>query len=366
MPEYKMDEKKVRLAGLIDSHPIFKLPANERISSPQLMSVFTDLVMEYEGLYEKLDFDQERYNEKILTGEGNPFGKKYDGLFDGVTWYKALLSSVSAYDPETGISFMPFFRSNVNRSMSEATHLDSDIGAGNPHLLKEQDLMVRRVKRILKSRCLEPNMLTDEDKVSLAKQLNITPRRLDETLGYMGLGTMKSLDERIGGDDSEDTYLDIYSPESEDAYAYVDMKETLVDCIIEIINAVTAEEIKESVRLFLTNDILSRIKGVEKKDVGKVNYPGALKESLCRREETLYERVFIMAYLSFVYETPPDPATIELLYSMQLEYPIEDKTIRIYKNLSKARISQIRRDDYRDLSSAWKEMAYGIIAQSFC
>lgn len=237
--------------------------------------------------------------------------------YDAVAFVKSLDYAVESYDGRS--SFLTWV-DNVyqKRLVEEAKNYERETSGVAPltgHYMK----MIRMINKFLEQQY--PDQKIDDLKniqlTEIAKALGFTEKVLKEYIGYARLLETISLDQ------NETLKWETPEEEGEELVQQQEVLETLAAVVLSFCCEIKQEEY---LRLLLTNDVLRPLKKTNK-DEEVVKYTDFLQ----REETLLYQRVFYLLYLNFVFKNLPERNGAADLAACELRMKLNKPTIVGYR-----------------------------------
>jgi hypothetical protein len=257
--------------------------------------------------------DEEMNKISYLSDRSSSVTKYYDSI----AFVKSVDRAVGTFDGRS--SFLTWFdRVYRYNLMEEARNYKAET-SGTARVTEQHTDAIRAISRLLVQKYPGKQIkeITDLELKEIAKALGHSEKKLKEYIGYAQLLDPTSLDQ------DEKLKCEISQEEREEFVEQQDMLETIVTVVL---NFCCETKQEEYLRLLLTNDVLRPLKKTDK-DEEVVQYTDFLQ----REENLLYQRVFYLLYLNFVFKNLPERNGVAELAACELQMKLNKPTIIRYR-----------------------------------
>lgn len=319
---------KQELKTRIQNHEILTLAPEERQSNLKLRLSFCELVMSYRKLDERLESVlSPRYagRSALAEIEARRFSRKST---DSLSFMRAFESALKNYRLEGGASFLTYFETCYKRVNAETVQDEQPILGQK--IVSRQNKLAKKLFKMLQMQWGDVSRAPEEAIERSATAMGISVELCKELVNQRREYINFSVDVCLSEDDeNSETLESVIADES-----VLSPEEVLLRTkgIVWMIEVLLDEDMKEYPRLFLTNSLLAPLK--ECKD------NRSYKQQLQTLEEQLWRCILYPNYCSFLFLEPPTVDTIERMDESDLEHPLINKTIALYKQVSEAAVSK--------------------------
>lgn len=275
--------------------------------------------------------------------------KRYYTYYDGLAFMQALNKSVSSYCADKGTLFTTWF-STIYRQKS-LKKLRDDVDIKKPALAnklsRENHKLLRQFLRQMKSFGLQSNKISDKNIERLLASMDWGDTKPWKVKDIRNLLEMNDLwrnasngDTPVRDEDNGKTLYDMsVDPQAEMPFKSIE----IMSEISNYLEFVVTLDIKEYHKLFWSNEFLHPFKDkLSSKELETVSPHFEQKRVLTELEPILVSHYFDDSYLRFCLVTPPDPDSIENIDMCESRHPFIQKTIAEHKNITNARVSQLK------------------------
>lgn len=288
--------------------------------------------------------------------------RKYHVYYDGVALMEAVNEAVRTYSADKGTLFTTWFSLLYTQKSQKQLRTDVDIKkpALANSLSRENQKLLREFLRQMKSFGLKSNNISDKSIERLLASMDWGDKKPWTIEDIRELLTMNDLwrhassgNDPIGDNDSGNTLYDM----SVDSRAELPFRSIeSLSVISNFLEFVVKKDTKEYHKLFWSNDFLHPLKDkLSSEELKSVSPHIEQKRVLTELEPILFRHYFDDLYLRFCLVTPPDPDSIENIDLCESRHPFIQKTISEYKDISAARVSQLK-TQFDSFKESVKEM----------
>lgn len=342
--------KQDKLLDEINNSPLFQIEnGDERLSQKEELFKLEERILRQKGFTDQQSrMSEDTYGDflKKKAYQNHPEAVFFPDAFDS-----SIKKSVQKYTPQKGY-FIGYFNAIYVREARISMQKELSIYAGRPSLSDYQAKQLGRAMSLLKN-LQKLHHTTDVE--TFVPEIAQTINTSQETVRWLLQmnNQVQSLEELTSENGSEDFAEGTVSDDS--------LSAPVIELMITFITAsgITVKA-REYYKLFLTNSLLKPLKQKyskppedKSKDIPKdyqqhINYKHTLEEV----ESLLYENIFDLPYLLFVFKQPPEPNTIDHIDQCSFQshldsktqkivvVNLDEKTISLYKAVSKPNVTK--------------------------
>lgn len=343
---------RTALCEQINHHPLLDVPPQERPGQSRQRMELIEKMLRYLKIDQMLESTLQTDDSALLKNEESLRRAQYEPSvrgkqFDGVAFMEAFNEAIRRYDYSEQTPFLGYFtllyRQKILHAAGASVSVQEQKAFGP---LKKRDMLLLRKLNALLRRS-HSGYRAEELPASLcaplAKELGVSENALRELLRIVRMANTiapKETEEDSPGE------LPCADPASTDFVAVVEWAQQLAQAM----ELLCETEQKEYTRLFMTNDVLRPLK--EDEVVDDVGYARVLVQ----HEQALFEGVFEIPYLEFVYEPDPVPDTMRGIILGRLRLPLQDSSIAAYKRVYASAVSMARRRFEKLRAALWHRL----------
>lgn len=352
-----------KLLEEINNNPLFQIKnGNERLEHKEELIKLEEKIFKQKGfLKQSRKLTEETYG-KYLNDNANL--NHPEKIFFPDAFEVAIKKSVQKYNPQKGI-FIGYFNTIYRNEARLSMQKELSIYSSQPSISGYETKLLGKVMSLLKDlQKLHHSIAVDEFVPEIAEMLNISQKKVRWLLQMSN--PLQSLDELTSESNNFQAEEDCHDKDEYEDFAEETPNDNSFSTpVIELmITFITASGLtvknREYYKLFLTNSLLKPLKQTYSKfpdDKNKAvpkDYQNhmAYKQTLEEVEPLLYENIFDLPYLLFVFRQPPTPDSIDHIdqCSFQSHHDprtqkivivnLDEKTVSLYKAVSKPYVSK--------------------------
>ena len=343
-------ESREALRARINAHPILSLAPEARADAQREKTELTRLLLQYywngglgsAHVGDNEPTDAERH-ETAMRGYLNGDDRAGIGPLDGVAFAAALDGALRGVDPERG-TFLAYFykiyQTHLPGAASGTAYLHGTLSEPDRARVRAH----KQVVRWLRARALRFADVDERLYRTIADDLGMDPELVEDVVHFVRSAAQPlSVDAPMSGEDPDSASFaaTLADPEGERGYEMIDV----LSRYVRVLEQVCDLDMREYPRLFLSNSTLAQAELSRDAETGRVRLaPGAepVVRLMLECEDLFLRRIFLRSYLDFVLCAPPEPYRMRVILAAERSRKLNDATIALYKQVSKAAVSQQR------------------------
>lgn len=343
-------ESREQLRARINAHPILSLAPGARADAQREKTDLTMLLLQYywngglgsAHVEDTEPTDAERH-ETAMRGYLNGDDRAGIGPLDGVAFAAALDGALRGLDPARG-TFLAYFykiyQTHLPGAASGTAYLHGTLSEPERARARAHKQVVKWLRR----RSLRFSDVDERLYREIAADLGIAPELVEDVVCYVRSAAQPvSVDAPMrSGETQGATFAEsLADPAGERGYEMIDV----IARFARVLEQVCDLDAREYPRLFLSNATLGRVRVFRDDTDGRVRMDAdaePLARLMTESEPLFLHRIFIREYLEFVLCEPPEPYRMRVILFAERLRKLNDATIALYKQVSKAAVSQQR------------------------
>lgn len=339
MAEYAKDTpEQAALRERIENHPIWQYPPAERLTHQREWQQLYLLVLEFKKFKQTLenrlrDVDKNamlRDEDEMQRARYANSGERRTKL-DTVSFTIALRNAVAKFDAAPGREFLAYFDAIYVNTLHKEVNKQATRNQGDVALNRREGSLWKNLCILCEKQGVNVKDMPSAFYEKAAAALDTTPETLLRIVQNASTVRTVSLDQPL--DEEGSTVFDMADPRQDDIQNRLERTTEAMRTLAMF----ASKDMKEYPRMFFTDDVLAPMYS------GKSGMP---PERYCllleKQEELLWERLFVLKYLHYLFE-PNAPETLRMLLNLTPAHPLQDSSVAAYMNVTAAAVSYQRK-----------------------
>lgn len=345
MAEYAKDTPgQAALRKQIETHPIWQYPPEERLTHTREWQQIYMLVFQYKKFLKEIETRlSDTSGSALLTDEAELEQARYTrrsslrGRLDTLTFTECMRRAVARYDASSGKEFLAYFDAIYANAMHESANRQENIPQGDIGLTRREGKLWKQLCELCEKQGIDVSTMPESFYEQAAAFLQVDAGALKRLIhsAAAARGTI-SLNQSMDGEDESSAGMDVADPNQESIEERLERLEQKTKAL-RVLTLFASKDRKEFPRLFFTGDVLKPL------CAGRQELP---PERYCtlleKQEDLLWNRIFVLSYLNYLFE-PSHPERLRTLLGLTPSHPLQDSSVAAYTGKTPAAISYQRK-----------------------